>query len=78
MNKLKVSETQIQPGNWLEENKKALRMCRYVNTKPGGETAADAEELRRCEIFSPMESPEDREWVAKLVEQVEYDLDHRF
>ena len=54
-------------------------MSRYRDIKPGGEAAADKEDLQRwCGMFSLTESIQDKEWVEKLVEDVEHNMDQNF
>merc|ERR1711997_1012651 len=47
MNKLEVTDTQTYSGGWFNDNIQALTRCRYADIKPGGEKAADKQELRQ-------------------------------
>ena len=79
INKLEVTDTQEYPGGWYFNNIHALTMSRYVDIKPGGEKAADSAELQQwCGMFSKTKTDQDREWIDKLVEDIDSDLDRCF
>ena len=80
MNKLEVTDTQSYPGGWFTDNLQALTRCRYTDVKPGGEQAADKQELKQwCDIFAKGEPEEDDiEWINKMIEDIDADLERCF
>ena len=55
-------------------------MCRYADIKPGGEKAADKQELGQwCSMFSKEEpDDDDREWIDEMIEDIDADLERCF
>ena len=74
-----VDDTDITSDMWMEVNRAALVCSRYRDQQPDQERTADLEDQAAwIKIFHKHEPDEDREWVQRLVEEVEDDMDRYF